>query len=937
MRSVDICRHIGRHAGGGVKERPGYSCYWGKAQPAHDAKGVGYHLLCYHGLDVAAVGMQYLRSATSLCDFFREALGGGISREDVATWVGFWLALHDVGKFADAFQGQRNDVYEVLSGCKANFRYKPDRKHDFLGFLLWKAEMGRSLQGEAWFADSSRHFREALGFWMRAVTGHHGEPPRNDATLFLENEFKERDRSAVSEYLIALRSIFPVETLKRVSAALEARDFHQRSKHLSWWMAGIAVLADWLGSNQDYFPYCGDVMPLDTYWEKACAQAQHALFASGVLPLPIRSVTLQDLFPFIQQPSPLQAWAESVDIASAPQIHLLEDVTGAGKTEAAIILAQRIMAKGVADGFYIGLPTMATANAMYQRVAEMYRLQFSGDASLMLASSQRLLVEAFAASVLPASAPENDAAQMDETATARCTTWLADHNKRALLAPAGVGTVDQAMLAALSSRHQSLRLLGLFRKALIIDEVHACDPYMQSILQNLLTFHATAGGSVILLSATLTQAMKQKLLDAFVKGASWREDRPELLKTDFPLAVSWDADRQHLNEQPIETREDVARELSIRYVASQDDVVQGIRDALTAGKCVCWIRNTVSDAIAAHALFAEVMPEQDLILFHARFALYDRLATEERILKHFGKASGAIERRGKLVVATQVVEQSLDADWDHIVSDIAPIDLLIQRAGRLQRHKRDESGNRLNAGGVVDGRGQPCLWVFGPTWTEVPAADWFRRFSRGAAMVYDNHGEIWRTARILQEGCLKLPGDARRAIDTVFGEGSEVPAALQFNATQVEGKESADQSLARMTQIVLDEGYQTDTGAWRDDLKAVTRNGEPPCTVVLARWEDGAVVPWVRKPGMRPHVAWAYSSLQVAARMISERIPLTDQREEAVQAAMQTLPDKGRWSVLLVLDGDDTLGYRTQALGGAEGKKVSKQWRYSRAYGFAAA
>lgn len=920
-----------------MKVRPIYEVYWGKAQALQQGNSPECHLLCYHGLDVAAVGVQYLKSATSVNDFFREGLGESqISREDLATWVGFFLALHDLGKFADAFQGQRSDIYARLSGRTATTAYRADRRHDSLGWWLWEEEICELLQGEGWFDNSSRSFRRGLHFWARAVTGHHGEPPKNSTTGFPQ-EFRPQDKEAVLAYLNALRDIFPVEVLRRVASSLPESAFCARSRQLSWWLAGVAVLSDWLGSNRDFFPYCDQSMTLGEYWEKAQCQAADALKASGVLPLPIQPVTLQDLFPFIRVPSPLQQWAQEVDIPSVAQIHLLEDVTGAGKTEAAIMLAQRIMASGVADGFYIGLPTMATANAMYRRVAEVYRLHFSGDASLVLASSQRLLVEAFAASVLPASAPENDFRQQDDTATARCTHWLADHNKRALLAPAGVGTVDQAMLATLCSRHQSLRLLGLFRKVLIIDEVHACDAYMQTILKNLLTFHAAAGGSVILLSATLTQAMKQKLLEAFVRGATWNEtDRPVLHAKDFPLATSWDSGRKLLVEAPIATRPDVRRQLSIRYTSMQEEVVQHIRAELAAGKCVCWIRNTVADAMAAHALFVDSMSPADLILFHARFALRDRLDTEERILTYFGKNSRPADRRGKLVVATQVVEQSLDADWDVMVTDIAPVDLLIQRAGRLQRHPRNLEGERLSGHDARDERGPPCLWVYGPEWTQVPDKDWFRRFSRGAAMVYESHGEIWRTAKVLQEGVLRLPDDARRVIDTVFEEGAEQPEALAANATQVQGKESADQSLARMGLIVLDEGYQAGGGAWRDELKAMTRTGEPTTTVVLARWKNGEVVPWVQEDGMRPYVAWAYSSLNVASRLINGRIPQpTEEQEVAVQKVMQTLPDKGRWSVLLVLEGDGP-DYGVAAVGGTEKRKAIVSWRYSAAYGLAA-
>jgi CRISPR-associated endonuclease/helicase Cas3 len=136
---------------------------------------------------------------------------------------------------------------------------------------------------------------------------------------------------------------------------------------------------------------------------------------------------------------------------------------------------------------------------MYGRISEVYQQLFAGDASLVLSHGQSRLVEEFATSILPAIDPEADGRQLDETAGARCAVWLAEHGKRSLLSPAGVGTIDQTLLAVLTSKHQCLRLLGLFRKVLVVDEVHACDAYMQRVLETVLTFHACAGGSAILL------------------------------------------------------------------------------------------------------------------------------------------------------------------------------------------------------------------------------------------------------------------------------------------------------------------------------------------------------------------------------------------------------------------------------------------------------
>ena len=213
---------------------------------------------------------------------------------------------------------------------------------------------------------------------------------------------------------------------------------------------------------------------------------------------------------------------------SKPQLFILEDVTGAGKTEAALVLTHRLLSAGLADGLYVALPTMATANAMYQRLGEVYRRFYENSAlpSLILAHGARDLSDAFRKSVMLS---ENEAADLNYedghkeqdqelSATAYCNAWLADNRKTALLAVVCVFTLYQALLAVLPARHQSLRLLGLGRKVLLVDEVHAYDSYMQRLLDALLEMHARQGGSVILLSATLPQTMREKLVAAFHRG-----------------------------------------------------------------------------------------------------------------------------------------------------------------------------------------------------------------------------------------------------------------------------------------------------------------------------------------------------------------------------------------------------------------------------------
>lgn len=905
---------------------PSYFHYWGKAKPEAE-NGVAYHPLVYHCLDVAACGCEYLRRAPSVRVFLMSVLK--IENESaLQSWIAFWLALHDIGKFSESFQSQKPDLFKELRGREPD-PSKPYRlRHDSLGMLFWKEVLGNTAENEAWFGDRTASALFGINYWARAVTGHHGQPPQEGGDYWGQHFDCKQDRTAILEFVTDVRTLLADDSIAAVPSVMDAESFRRASIDLSWWVAGLAVLADWLGSNRKYFGYLADPLqplPLTGYWEHAKKQAVVALDASGVVPvISARALGFAELFPDIANPSPLQDWAMTVELQQGPQIHLLEDVTGAGKTEAAVTLAHRLMVAGCADGFFIGLPTMATANAMYGRIAQVYAKLFSERASLILAHGQRNLVESFAESVVPSGPSDVDVQQADDSATARCTAWLADHNKRALLAPAGVGTLDQALLAVLHSKHQSLRLLGLFRKVLVVDEVHACDAYMQGVLESLLEFHARAGGSAILLSATLPQHMRQALLGAFARGR--RLTAPSVKALQYPLVTSWHAeDATPPVEKPLPTRDDVQRTLAVRYVSDEAEVITAIEAALAAGKCVCWMRNTVGDAVAAYAKFLGRLPTEKLTLFHARFVLHDRLRTERKVLALFGKRSTPMRRRGRLVIATQVAEQSLDADWDFVVSDLAPIDRLIQRAGRLQRHPRDERGQRLRAPGARDQRGEPCLWVFGPAWSDDPPANWFKATFPKASGVYPHHGQLWLTAKALNAGCIVMPGDARTLIEGVFGTDVAIPKGLQSNANAAEGKGYADISMAQQNTVKLATGYERGGIDWWSEAKTPSRLGEASINVLLARWEGDRLRPWVDgKHG------WAYSSVRVAERLIAKTVePSSTARQAALEALLATLPNKGHWSVILALD-ETSFGYvgDTWSISSDGAGQMRRSWEY---------
>lgn len=846
----------------------GLYAYWGKAQAKTDS-GKQYHLLVFHALDVAACGEALIQLPRfSLAPLAAELQWPLV---DVQRLFLFFLGLHDLGKFARAFQGLAPDLSPELVPSDPRKRYT--QRHDTLGWLVWRDHLANSLPDESLPQAADDFWTE----WIHTAVGHHGMPPREAADggstcLRAKDYFLPEDIQAAEAFAVDLAAFLLPQT-----PPIPGRAQCQILRRYAWRLAGLAVLADWLGSNQDFFDYQDRPQPLADYWQGvARSKAVQAVQSAGLANHVARPWQgPQVLFDYLQQPTPLQNYAAEVELGEGAQLFLLEDVTGAGKTEAALILVQRLMSAGLAQGLYFALPSMATANQMYRRVGEVYRRLYQAYASpsLVLAHGARQLVEGFRQSVLQAIEQTQDLNyRPDEgSATTQCSAWLADSSKKALLADVGVGTLDQALLAILPVRHQSLRLLGLTGKVLLVDEVHAYDTYMGVLLKTLLTAHARQGGSVILLSATLPAVQRAELVAAFQFG---RGDQPEELPSDsrYPLATQVGA---QVNSQACATRAQLVRRVNVVPLHSEAEVLALIVAHAAAGRCVCWIRNTVEDARRAHAALASAMPEAALQLFHSRYAMGDRLTIENRTLDRFGKDSTATMRRGQVLIATQVVEQSLDLDFDVLISDLAPIDLLIQRAGRLQRHRRDVDGEPA---ADTEGRTAPVLYLHGPEPDEQPQADWYAASFPKACYVYPDIGQLWLTQRVLlAAGCILSPGlpgetgSVRSLVEAVYGEAVDpVPEALQKATRDELGKQLAESSQAYFNALKLHKGYCQDSSQrWYEDTRVPTRLGDESLTLYLAKETEAGLQPLIDAE----QFAWEQSAVRIDARVLNALAP----------------------------------------------------------------
>lgn len=509
---------------------PGYLRFWGKAQPSVPGSP-SWHPAAYHCLDVAAAAQELLISKVS------RPPPPWDRAEHVPAFAAL-LALHDIGKFTRPFQAKVETLWPKQLGP---WSAPPSPSHDTAGYLLMAGPLAAALDGvlTGWRSD----YRLPV---LRAICGHHGRPPSEDADL--------APKVACGACLSAAQDFIGDVTRVLNPAPLPAPP-RGGGQALGWWLAGFAVLADWIGSAEAWFPYCRPDLSVEAYWQEvAVPRARCALAASGVLPAPIRrQVTLSELVGATAIASPVQSLSLSLDLGrEGPFLTLIEDQTGSGKTEAALLLAHRLMAVGRADGLFVALPTMATANAMYGRLADAYLRLFADGASpsLVLTHGRRTDHRGFQDSILrDAAVPTPAMTPPDETGSAQCAAWIADDLRRAFLAAVGVGTIDQALLAVLPTRHPPLRLHGLHRRVLLIDEAHAYDAYMREELLRLVAFQAGMGGCVIVLSATLPQTTRRKLTEAFAAGAGTAPIAP--VRDAYPLITTRHGTATAVRKSPV--------------------------------------------------------------------------------------------------------------------------------------------------------------------------------------------------------------------------------------------------------------------------------------------------------------------------------------------------------------------------------------------------
>lgn len=567
---------------------------------------------------------------------------------------------------------------------------------------------------------------------------------------------------------------------------------------------------------------------------------------------------------------PVQAEAvRAAGSLSTPGMIIIEAPMGCGKTEASLLCAEVLANRFDEGGLAYLLPTQATSNAMYTRVESWLEGVHADDdpdspQDIHLLHGKAALNEDWSSRLRWNGSWMGDGRHADDAVIAH--QWFGGR-KRGLLAPFVVGTVDQLLFMALNAKHVHLRHLGLAGKVVVIDEIHAYDAYMNVYLDRALAFLGKYRVPVVLLSATLPPARREQLVQAY-RGIDRRNSRrrkplPPAPRTSsgapcYPLVTCSAADRK---EDPVylpcdsDTRN---TEFAVEYLPDDDDsLVKLIRESLVDGGCICVLRNTVGRAQKAFRLLSSEL-DANVKLVHSRFIASDRVRNDEALLEALGPDSSH-RPHSLVVVGTQVIEQSLDIDFDMIVTDIAPIDLLLQRMGRVHRHQRGAHESERPA----SLRNARCVITGIEAWEgDLP------RFERGTAFVY-RPAVLMRTVLALREEksggtCrISLPGDIAPLVEAVYDEDGErlaIPDDWEADYAEAKGKWSAErlEKERRAASWLLKNPGRVELVGWMDnktglddEAKGVAKVRDSQesieVTVVVGNEAGYELLPWVAR------------------------------------------------------------------------------------------
>ncbi|EPG75085.1 CRISPR-associated helicase Cas3 [Leptospira fainei serovar Hurstbridge str. BUT 6] len=741
-----------------MSETRPYLHLWGKANKDEFGK-LTWHPLVYHMLDVAAVAWIWLEADKQLRRIFTDLFGWN---EYSLQTFGLATALHDIGKASLGFQ---NKIPEIAK--EANIQYSGAfNKHFDHGAFGGEWILNRM---ETEYPNKEGIlFNETFQNLWKSSCWHHGSLILNyenySKDSYNEPKFNPNQGLEISQNRI---HYFRSEIIKYVLDAItdykaEIKTIEKISASDLRFFAGFVSVCDWVGSDSSHFTYCNISLDPKVYFHNAKEKAKEALSEFDLISkIQKPFMRFQELFPEIKTPRPLQKTIESINFTGKPYLLIIEAPTGEGKTESALFAHS----KGYNKGFFFGLPTQGSANQISNRVNRFLIHNLKVNQKAILAHGTAWLNREVKEDGKYGSSKNN----IENTAESELSEWFFS-KKRTLLAPYGVGTIDQAMLAALNVKHGFVKLFGLSGKTLIIDEVHAYDSFMLPIIERLLEWCASLRANVILLSATLPSSMKERLLCAYsTKKLIFQRDK-------YPLISYIEKDSENLLEHSnIQTRKEEI--ISIQFATHEkgniSEIANKILESIQNEGNVLWICNTIQKAQQVYSYLKDYKTQTSdtfyLKLFHSRFKFKDRKSIEQEIESLFGPENSNEKRsrpkRG-ILIATQVAEQSLDIDFDYLVTDIAPIDLLLQRLGRIHRHNRINRASRFS---------EPSVLIL------IPAS--LEEFKSFSSMYYEF--TIAKTLAALSETPkIRLPQMYRNFVEEVYS--TKIPKKESFKLGEID-------------------------------------------------------------------------------------------------------------------------------------------------------